>query len=299
MTSENIEAVNATIDWLTMTFTSDNELSMITRLNAHNLLVDIANEGYVLKQGGLMGYRGSTCDGSFVGTLDDRTLCVFTGARAHRAFLELYHPSFNVSRIDPQVTIKYVDMPSNLHIKEYKRANAANDLLPESRRRKIDIIIGNDGGGTLYIGAPSSKQRGLIYNKEVQSKDKAYNGCWRYEARLRDDICDKWLPVLYNSGNPTPDVILAVVAQFFTERGVSNAVFRTAERVSSEPIATIRSDVTKKLQWLQNQVVASVNWLCDEGYEYDVRELFWRITNDNHYPSCPLAEYRTVLDKVW
>lgn len=296
MTESVVEQINASVDWLTMTLTESSTQYTSTRFDAHLMLYEIAKEGYVVEQRGLQGYRGLGVAGCFVGVLDDRTLLQFSGHHAHAAFEELYHPDCNVSRLDLQATCKFDVMPKHLAKREYKNAIRANDGLPKSRQRKISIIIGSDGGDTCYIGAASSKQRGIIYNKEVESQDNEFERSWRFEARLRDDICDKWIPAIYHKYDALPSHILAVVAQFFTERGVTASYFGNTIGVSAEPVKSLPSDVNRKLAWLEAQVVPSVNWLCDQGYEYELREMFYRITNDSHYPSCPINERVHIFD---
>lgn len=295
MTNERVEAITSGIDWLSMTLTEDKSNYAQWRQDAHLALYRIAQEGYEIKQRALLGYVGVSVGNCFVGHKEGETLAQFTGHHADVVYDELMHPDAHYSRIDLQITVKYEEMPTMLGRKEYKRAKRYNDSLPKHKRRRIDFFIGGNGGDTCYIGAPSSDQRGRIYNKEIQSEDVEFVRTWRYEAMLRNDICATWLNASYPSDMPKEYRVLAFVTRWFSERGVDISSLSDHTVDFGAIRKTQPSDAERKLLWLAIQVVPTVNWLADMGYEYDLRELFYRITNDRHYPSCSLADAPRTL----
>jgi len=172
----------------------------------------------------------------------------------------------HISRVDLQVSVKFDVMPPSIAKKGYKDANHSNNDLPPSRRRKIHIIIGSDGGDTLYVGSPSSEQRGRLYNKEVQSQDPLYERTWRYEVVYKNayatDVCDK----VYKRGDDPAAYISALVALWYEARGVE-APWVFNNLIASLPlIKTLPSDVEASLKWLAEQVAPTIRRLCEQGY---------------------------------
>lgn len=49
----------------------------------------------------------------------------------------------------------------------------------------MSLLLNEDRGDTLYLGAPASDQRGRLYNKDRESREPEWKGCWRYEVQFR------------------------------------------------------------------------------------------------------------------
>ena len=285
----NVELVTAGVDWLSMTLTDEALQYGEWRNICNQQLYEIANEGYVIEERAMLGYIGFGCANSFVGTLNDRTLVQFSGQHADAAYYKTYREDAHYSRIDLQVTVKFDVSHDTLGKEAEDAANSHNTNVHKGRPRRIEHYAGNDGGFTLYIGSPSSEVRCRLYNKEKQSQDTQFERSWRYEVVYRNEMCDKWRTSVYNAGYEARDVILSIVSDHYRERGVDVRYLGDYPLPAARPIKRSISDDERKLKWLETQVVPTIDYLVNRGYEYDLRELFHRITNDSHYPSCPLV----------
>jgi DNA relaxase NicK len=226
----------------------------------------IADNGYELKSRTLQGYRGISAGNCFVGVRDDGAMCQLTGHHANDHFHSVYRDNLHFPRIDVQVTAKFDVMPLLVAKEAYAAASVANLHLPHKRRRKLVLITGNDGGDTVYIGAPSSEQRGRIYNKEVQSEDIQYRKTWRYEAVFRNDLSTQLAGTIPMGLDSRAKWAAQVVSAWFTQRGVLCRFIHDNSDIVLPIKQTIPSDVAKKLAWLDHQVAPTIKWLTERGY---------------------------------
>lgn len=261
-----IEQVTAGIDWLTLTLplgaTMDNEWIH----DGQNILHEIAKEGYDIAPRGLLGYKGYSAANCFVGTREDGHMIQLCGRFADPWFRVLYRPDAHCSRIDVQVTVKHDVMPRNVAGKAYNDT-LHQDGAPERRkRRKTYLITGSDGGQTLYVGAPSSDQRGRLYNKEVQSESPEYIRTWRYEVVLRNEraqpLCDRLLALKEEASH----FLAAYVAMWWETRGIQTPWSVIEAPAPLPPQKTLPTDVERQLKWLSAQVAPTISRLIAAGY---------------------------------
>lgn len=128
------------------------------------------------------------------------------------------------------------------------------------------MMAADDGGYTLYIGAPSSDQMGRLYNKAAESKAEEYENCWRWEVQLRNREATRAAVYLAEECRDVRQGVLATVSDWFTRRGCAPS-FAAGEIVAcdfTEPAP--KSDAQRSLQWLQTQVRPTVARLVQEGY---------------------------------
>lgn len=269
-----VEAVTAGVDWLTATLpTTAKHWAVWLNDNLH-MLDTIAAQGYELYTRDMQGYSGVSAGNCFVGSRDDTHIVQLSGHHSDEHFDTVYRSDAHVSRIDIQVTVKFDDMPSDIAKGAYNGAMSANLLLPAGRRRKIYIIQGSDGGDTCYIGAPSSDQRGRIYNKAVQSEDISYERTWRYEVTFRNEIATTIAAHISRSGERRREVCRNICCEWFQGRGAQIAGVIPSDARILSPIRSLPTDVERKLGWLRNQVSPTVRYLVELGFADVVREIF-------------------------
>lgn len=260
-----VDQVRAGIDWLTMTLGKDRSASAWWMDQAIKHIREMTAGSYQLKQYRMQGYDGFGAGGCFVGERETDYIAQFSGHYADDAFWALARDDAHCSRIDLRVDVKYKVMPQNIAKGGYRNALTSNAQLPAQRRRKIYLIVGSDGGDTLYLGAPSSEQRGRLYNKEIQSEDPLYSRTWRYECVYRNDSAQRVVSILRASGATDFDVIRSIVSTWYRDRGVSVKHFG-GNAVTSIPLTrTIPTDVEKRLSWLRNQVAPALKFLQEQG----------------------------------
>lgn len=261
-----IEQITAGVDWITATLPLDSPRDAEWVMAGQQVLFDIAKEGYRIEERGLLGYRGVSAGNCFVGTREDGHMMQMTGHYADMAFKRIYRADMHISRVDVQVTVKYDVMPLNIAGKAYR--NALNEDLGTkvSKRRKLYIITGSDGGQTLYVGAPSSEQRGRLYNKEVQSEKPEYARTWRYECVLRNERATQLCMRLAAEKPDYTHYVSTYVALWYETRSIE-APWGTNETITPlPPIRTLPTDIERALKWLEVQVAPTVRRLIEAGY---------------------------------
>lgn len=260
-----IEKMTAGVDWLSMSMRADSTSYHDWRARCYHSVEQIARDGNELKPRSLLGYYGVSAGNCFLGENPSGSYCQLTGHYANEYFSEVYDPKCKVSRIDAQITVKLDVMDKNVGKRAYRDATRQNESLPVSRRRKLWIIVGSDGGDTCYVGSASSEQRGRIYNKEVQSEDLEYTRCWRYEVVLRNELAVQFAATLSNTGGRYTQSVHTLCVEWFRLRGVDTSDMQTGDSVVIPLERKRPSDVNRKLDWLHTQVRPTVKYLIDAG----------------------------------
>jgi len=267
-----VEQVRAGIDWLTLTLGKDRSASAWWFDKAIKHIKELTIGSYQLKQYRMQGYDGFGAGGCFVGERETDYIAQFSGHYADDAFWSLARDDAHCSRIDLRVDVKYKIMPQNVAKEGYKRALASNSQLPAQRQRKIYIIVGSDGGSTLYIGSPTSEQRGRLYNKEVQSEDPLYTRSWRYECIYRNDSAQRVVSLVRAAGPSDFDAIRTIVATWYRDRGIPVSHFGRNATIAIPLTRTIPTDVEKRLAWLKQQVAPALRFLQENGASVEMME---------------------------
>jgi DNA relaxase NicK len=123
--------------------------------------------------------------------------------------------------------------------------------------------IGSEGGITAYLGDRTSSYFGRVYDKEVQSGDAAYTGCWRYEVECKSPVAAEVARMAYE----VPDLVTFAaryVWGWWQERGV--APVYEVRSAYQEATSTRRSSADENtLGWLRQAVRPSVERLIKRG----------------------------------
>lgn len=261
-----IEKITAGVDWITATLPEWHTEKHVLAHYAYAGLKAMESEGYELIERKLQGYEGWSCGNCFLGHRDDGTMAQFSGRHADDVYDRLMEANPNITRIDIQVSVQYDVMPGDVARKAYKQSKRRADRDPEHRRRKIYITVGSDAGETCYIGAPGAKERGVVYNKEVQSEEPDYARTWRWEVRFKDDAGDRVTSVLGSQNDGFRARCVSIVATWLKERGVSVDWGDYATELVLPPEKTLPTDIERKLQWLARQVRPTIAYLQGQGF---------------------------------
>ncbi len=270
--SATLTKVSAGVDWISGTLGREELDDQSWMSDCLYALSDIQALGNTYKRRSLLGFDGWECAGCFVGSNDTMHYAQFAGKYAHDAYKYLEHPKVHISRIDLQVTVQYDIELLKEGKYQYARAIHHNKALPEHRRRTINLFAGSDGGDTVYVGSPSSDQRGRIYNKQRQSLDNAYKHSWRYEAVYRNTYASSVFRRIIATSDALDTIIVPTVVEFFRERGLS--ILGLGDRSGNviEMERTPPSDVDRKLRWIKNQVIPTIRKLAELGYAEELME---------------------------
>jgi DNA relaxase NicK len=256
----------AGIDWFSASY-EEGDGAFEWAMKGMHALTTIAEEGYEVKQRNMMGYEGTSVANHFVGTRHDGYYIQITGHHANDYFSTLFDDNCTPTRIDIQVTVQFDEMPNELGKGVYDAVRTRIADLPGQRQFKAYEYSGTDGGYTVYIGAASSANRGLVYNKDREAGTEEYERCWRFEVRFRREYARKWAYLLRDSDRTRENAILAGTASWFDERGVNIYQYVGDTSVLLPKVASRHTDVDVKLKWLKSQVAPSIRWLKEHGYE--------------------------------
>src|ERR1044072_1620051 len=261
-----IEEVTSGVDWVTATLKRGAVLNQewVERCLRH--LDTVVADGHKLEYWRMQGYEGVKAGGCFVGEREDGHLVQFCGGYADSGWDSVYRYDAHFSRIDLQTTCKYKVMPKRVAKDAYRDAVKENETLPVSRRRKLYIIVGSDGGDTCYVGSSSSDERGRIYNKEVQSEDILYTRTWRWEVVLKNDKATDCASRIPKAGSGRPAFISDYCGHWYEKRGVTVPWLLADTPAPVRPVRTLPTDIERKRNWLKHQVRPTVEYLltvCD------------------------------------
>jgi len=261
------QEVRAGVDWISCSLPADAPYRWEWANECIDCLIDISKQGHAIGDSGHMGYRGVQVGGSFVGNREDSSYCQLAGRFADVYLDRIARADLHISRIDLAVTVQFRLMPRQLGAVAYGVALEADENLSSSRRRRLWYMSGNDGGYTLYIGAPSSDQRGRLYNKEVQSATPEYARSWRYETVYRNTrAMAAFEELLETKGDERAARCGDLVGLWYQNRGVFCPWFTTTHSPIRPLQAENPSDAAKKIKWLQTQVAPALRWLIEHNY---------------------------------
>lgn len=261
-----IEWAEAGIDWLSCSLKLDAPNVQQWRSACTWAIESISREGHQVIPRSMNGYHGVSVGNCFIGEREDGYWFNLTGEYANRFFHHTYHPNAHYSRIDAQITVKYVEARPDIGKDTYYAAHHFNDRLPSARRRKLFIIIGSDGGDTCYIGAPTSDQRGRMYNKAVQSQLERYKGCWRWEVVFKNELSTRYASDLARQPTGASQHVFGTVSTWYADRGCVIPGIGDMGAVILPKQRAVATDVERKLQWVERQVTPTIRYLCELGF---------------------------------
>lgn len=117
--------------------------------------------------------------------------------------------------------------------------------------KSINLITGNDGGATMYVGSRVSDKFARLYDKGIQSK---IGGDWkRLEVEMKGDVAKEFARVVAMNKHDTIGSFTWAIASkmFFTDTG-NYPVLGTHSTALSMPKIEKKTDTEK---WLYNQII--------------------------------------------
>jgi len=262
----SVVRIEAGIDWISGTLPMEAEGAEVWYARCQHIIAEIARSGYEMKNRSMLGFDGISAGNSFVGVSQDRIFLVITSHNAEKYFLRVDREDLHYTRLDVQATVWFNQEVQTIARKGYNDLRNRDKLRNKPGNRKYRIIAGSDGGDTLYVGAPSSRQQAVVYNKSRESEREEYRNAWRHEVRLRDDLACGYARECRNRGDTLADRHLGYVYHWLLDRGLNFSHLHTATRVILPKQQHTPSDIDSKLRWLARQVRPTVQFLTEAGY---------------------------------
>ncbi len=251
------------VDWLTTTMSGSvyGEL----RWNIERISAQLQRVGDLVKEQDLYGYKGQAVGQLFVGTREDGTVMVrVSGGLANELYPSILKRDVKVTRIDLQFTSQFGDYDGGwgeFVFDETKLARSQKTKKTPGHPRYLD---GNGEGDTVWFGHRSSERCGRVYDKDRQSKDSAFENCWRYEVEYKGDLAVEVGKKLAESFESDRTIKQILAYEF--ERWEAPLPFVLSDRTT--PVKSIRptTDLDRMFKWVEKQVLPTITRLRDNGY---------------------------------
>lgn len=265
--------VGASVDWLSMsTHEPRGQVALLEWRDARFAALEL--EGQREKQWAAHGYsyrqRGSVAVG--VGRRD--YVAQISGGEAAASWRDCAGWATNVSRLDLALTARPAGASSALAGQAYRDAETVQRR--RGRRTALTLISAQDRGDTLYVGSRKSDMLGRLYNKEKESGEKAYEGCWRWEVQYRREYASQAMRSLQVSPSPS-ESIAGTVRRWFVDRGVNVPSGACGHELDSR-LPAKESDDERWLKWARRCVAPRAKELAARyGWRYVAESLVGHI----------------------
>lgn len=273
--------LSAGVDWLTVT-TADSVSSDQLLTHTTRIVEDQVQLGAIAKPWGMSGFTGFKVGQVELGQRGDEAIVRLMSEAAQIEWRRVYELGTSCTRLDLQVT---VDMKSECQRHVFDYYKRANKISSETGKKNSNrVVLGNDGGATLYCGARTSNRFGRIYAKGPQSKMDHFKQALRFEVQFNGKLARTVVGRLHKSKVQEMFTLERAVA-FFGLR-IGHVPFR-ASFVANDSCPRSRSDCRQKLEWLKMSVKPSVQLLMNSGYSLEVM----RALGLDHETAGPVREF--------
>ena len=251
--------IEAGIDWLTCTCTEPAQRRDMQALAA-TLLHDEREQGNNIEPWNCLGFVGLHAGGIGFGDIDEMSLMRLSGPTAYRHWRSACQLATNVSRLDVQVTVRSAIEPQERVMQHH--AQAIDHVAKLKRKPAVDLRLSNVRPPTLYLNQRQSTRFGRVYDKGGESKLDHYLGCVRYECQFngKSGLYASRFVAAETSEHTAAE---QMITGFFSERGLDLGWARVEPHSLVNPRR--RSDASRRLAWLRNQVAPCVKDLIERN----------------------------------
>lgn len=231
----------------------------------------LQQQGFHVKPSRPMGYDGWQVGPWFGGARQDGFMLRVSGQDAHDLAAWLLGRDVHVTRLDLQATFKAIPARPGWAAwcgEETARRRAAGVQCNWAAVRHLNAF---GKGDTLTVGSRTSDKYGRLYDKEAESMDASYEGCWRYELEYKGCYAPAALAQVFNSSDPTAEALGLVLSQW-RAWCVPVPVVAIA---GTQALVVDRqeTDVERRLNWLRRQVVPTLRELDALGYREELDKI--------------------------
>lgn len=270
--------MSAGVDWITVT-TPEPISSMFLAMHVTGIVDHQRASGAIEKPWGMSGFSGFKVGNIEFARRGDEFMVRLMSDTAANCWRDVYHLGFSCTRLDLQVTVEMNRECQRVVWDYYQRANEKSSARIRGPNNRV--ILGNDGGATLYCGERSSQRFGRCYAKGPQSKLDFFSTCLRFEVQYNGKMA-KLVSAKMEKAPADFEFALERSVSFFEER-IGHIPIRIGS-VIKDTCPRQRSDVQKKLEWFRNSVRPSVQLLGKLGYAAEVLEALGLDCSGPHRP---------------
>jgi DNA relaxase NicK len=241
--------VHSGVDWISMSCDRASGVAELLRWR-DVAFKRLGEEGYSEQRFASHGFEGRSRGQVSVSVGRSSVLCSLSGVEAYSNWRTVAQHATNISRIDLACTVRPATRTSALAREGY----ATHEGRSKGRGRPVQLTLiqSQDRGDTLYVGSRKSDQLGRLYDKEKESKEKLWNGCWRYEVQYRREYAKIAAGKL--AGVPTDaEACTATVSSWFSARGIPCVPIADNSAITIRPAPKVADDI-EWLRWVMRCV---------------------------------------------
>lgn len=257
------------IDWLTLTFSKETAQNGLEEIIFKHM-EQKERDGDEFKPGSALGYDGFRAGSIFYGVRADGCMLRVSGITASELFGAIGGYNVRCTRIDIQSTYKCIP---GMPMWAAWQASLVEGLRAEKKPcnwPKLTHINGFGQGDTVTVGSRSSDKYGRIYDKEMESLDPDYQGCWRYEVEYKGDYAQACFEALSKGGSLPRNCESLVSSQFAL--WCLPVPMVAPDDVSALVLPRETTDAARRLAWLRKQVMPTIKKLLAQGYDKEIDE---------------------------
>lgn len=253
------DVVDYGCDWITATAKGPESRRRLALLGKR-VLDSETRAGNERKPWGMSGYDGLKSGGCQVGERGDSTIIRLSSGVAWENWLKVYQAADSFSRLDLQVTARMDQEPKRViaaayrHSLQFSRSHGGSPT--------VSVLKCSNGTATMYLGRRQSERFARVYDKGAESSLDEYQACVRWELELKGDLCLPALRAIAASRRPM-FTMASIVVTHFRDRGCHLPESWATDRALSAPRK--RTEVERRLSWIQSQVRPTVEYLVSIG----------------------------------
>lgn len=238
---------DAGIDWITCTARHEEQGKRLAIL-ADEIMCRVRSEGNLVKPWAWREYMGFSSEGIRSGARHDDVIVQLSSETAKAHWSSVAKLASNISRLDVQTTARLVPFDAGYGKVVYR------DAVKFKRKHQPNLTVGmmlqHQKGMTTMIGSRQSDRYLRCYDKFQESKDKAYQDCWRYEVEYKGDRA-KTVATNLLAEPETVEIQMSLVLSEFSNRGHRPPLPFVQASLSESHRKTTTID--RRLEWAEKQ----------------------------------------------
>lgn len=255
--------IDAGVDWITGTDT-DPETAWTHEWRWNWLKSKLGVTGGMVKRATFMGYVGERIQHAFFGQREDGVCVILSGALARDEAGEWLEAGMRPSRLDLQATWGPTSSPQRQL--QFAFDHALAHKTETGRPPKVRMWVERAGPTGVYVGSRQSETMLRMYDKGLESGERAYAGAVRYEVEFKGERARSVAGSRLNFLT-LDNWALAIVHANFKSRGIL-PLFESPRGEVVLHKTSAPTPVEGKMAWLEQQVSPTVQALIESvGWE--------------------------------
>jgi hypothetical protein len=253
-----ITVKEVSVDWITAS-AKDPAICTSLRCLAERITDSQVADGNTRGPWKQYGYAGECTEGISWGGKLGGFLVRLSGFAAAFWWREVLAHAENVSRLDVQVTVQTDPMREHVARDAYRQLCGAGAA--GRKGASCSFVVSSGGGSTCYLGRRSSDKYFRLYDKQRESGEPWYAGCWRYELECKNQVAMDLARHL-SAGDDWQRRARDTVHGYCTGHGLDPLYGPGTEGLQFETPRPA-TELDRQCDWIQSQVSATAQTIVD------------------------------------